>query len=234
MSEETNFESYLFINNKKFIICVIHNISYKIIYSEQTLLTSNNNELDFEKLNEFLEKNIFKIEKILNNFIKNINIILDSEEFFSVTLSEKKNNNGNYIDANALVHPLDDLKNSCQSNFQDKKIIHILIENYLIDNKKYFSLPKKHKCNFFSLDVKFICLSKKIIEDLEVALKKYHILVNQILCANYIESFVEKDHQNIFTTASRIKSGLNDNEVLLVPKTFKNKGFFEKFFDFFS
>ena len=234
MSNEINFETYLFVNNKKFIICVIHNISYEIIYSEQALLTDNNRELDFEKLNEFLEKNIFKIEKILNNFIKNINIILDSEEFFSVNLSVKKNNNGNYIDADALVHPLDDLKNSCQSNFQDQKIIHILIENYLVDNKNYFSLPQKLKCSFFSIDVKFICLSKKFIEDLELVLKKYHILVNQILCANYIESFIDKDNQNIFISASRIKSGLNVNEVSLVPKTIKNKGFFEKFFDFFS
>ena len=129
---------------------------------------------------------------------------------------------------------MDDLKKSCQSNFLEKKIIHILIENYLIDNKKYFSLPKKLKCNFFSLDVKFICLSKKLINDLEVVLKKYHILVNQILCASYVENFIDENHQNIFSTASRIKSGLNDNEVLLVSKTSKNKGFFEKFFDFFS
>ena len=234
MSDEINFETYLFINNKKFIICVIHNISHEIIYSEQKLLNNNYNELNFEELNEFLEKKIFKVEKILKNFIKNINIILDSDKFFSVNLSIKKNNNGNYIDSDTLTYPLDDLKNSCQSNFQDQKIIHILIENYLIDNKKYFSLPEKLKCSFFSLDVKFICLSKKFIEDLELIIKKYHITVNQILCASYVENFVKDDHQNIFTTASRIRSGLNDNEVLLVHKTTKNKGFFEKFFYFFS
>ena len=234
MNNEINFETYLFISNKKFIICVIHNISLETIYLDQKLLNEDNDSLNFKKLNEFLEKNIFKIEKILKNFIKNINLILDSEEFFSVNLSVKKNNNGNYIDSNTLIHPLDDLKKSCQSNFLEKKIIHILIENYLIDNKKYFSLPKKLKCSFFCLDVKFICLSKKFINDLEVVLKKYHILVNQILCASYVENFIDENHQNIFSTASRIKSGLNDNEVLLVSKTTKNKGFFEKFFDFFS
>jgi len=234
MSDKINFETYLFVNNKKFIICVIHNISHEIIYSDQKLLTENYDSLNFERLNEFLAKNIFKIEKILKNFIKNLNIILDSEEFFSINLSIKKNNNGNYIDSNALKHPLDDLKNSCQSNFLDKKIIHILIENYLIDDKKYFSLPQKLKCNFFSLDVRFICLSKKCIDDFEEVLKKYHIIVNKILCASYVENFINENHQNIFSTASLIKSGLNDNEVLLVRKITENKGFFEKFFDFFS
>ena len=234
MNNEINFETYLFIDNKKFIICVIDNISFEIIYTDQMLFNKDYNKINFEMFNEFLEKNIFKIEKILKNFIKNINIILDTKEFFSVYLSIKKNNNGNYIDSNSLAHPLDDLKNSCQSNFQDKKIIHILIENYLIDNKSYFSLPEKLKCSFFSLDVKFICLSKNYIKDIEIVLKKYHILVNQILCANYIESFIGKNNQNIFSTASRIKSGLNENEVILEAKIIKNKGFFEKFFDFFS
>jgi hypothetical protein len=65
-------------------------------------------------------------------------------------------------------------------------------------------------------------------------LKKYHILVNQILSAKYVEKFIEEIDQNIFTTASRIKSGLNENEVSLVRKSLKNKGFFEKFFDFFN
>ena len=67
-----------------------------------------------------------------------------------------------------------------------------------------------------------------------MTLKKYHISVNQMFCANYIERFIDQKNPNIFTTASRIKSGLNENEVLLVRKTLKNKGFFEKFFDFFN
>jgi hypothetical protein len=234
MMSEIDFETYLFLNKKKLVICVIHKKSFEIIYLDQLILNDNHYKFNFEKINEFLEKNIFKVERILNNFVKNIYIILDSDDFFSVKLSIKKNNNGNYINSNSLLHPLNDLKNSCQSNFDDKKIIHMLVENYIIDNKNYISLPKNLKCNFFSLDVEFICLSKNIIKDIEIVLKKYHILISQILSASYIESFIDEDQQNIFTTASRIKSGLNENEVLLVSKTHKNKGFFEKFFDFFN
>ena len=234
MSNEHSFETYLFISQKKFIICVINNISLETIYSEQILLDDSYNDLILKRLNEFIENNIFKIEKILNNFVKNVYIILDSKEFFSVKLSIKKDNNGNHIDFNSLTHPLNDLKNSCQTNFNEKKIIHMIIENYLVDNISYSSLPLNKKCNFFSLDVNFICLSKNFIDDLEKILKKYHIMLSQILYADYVENFIDQNHQTIFSTASRIKSGLNENEVLLVGKTLKNKGFFEKFFDFFS
>ena len=121
MSNEHSFETYLFISQKKFIICVINNISLETIYFEEIILEDNYNDLTFKRLNEFIENNIFKIEKILNNFVKNIYIILDSKEFFSVKLSIKKNNNGNRIDSNSLIHPLNDLKNSCQTNFNEKR-----------------------------------------------------------------------------------------------------------------
>ena len=233
MNNEINFETYLFINKNKFIICVIHSTTFETIYSQQIML-KDKNELDFEKLNEFLEENIFKVEKVLKNFIKKIYIILDSEDFFSVQLSIKKNNDRNYIDTKTLIHPLNDLKNSFKSSFNDKKIIHILIENYLIDNKEYSSLPLNLKCNFFCLDVNFISLSNDFVSNLELILKRYHILINRILCASYIENFNDQPRKNIFTTASRIISGYNENEVSLVNKTYKNKGFFEKFFDFFN
>ena len=127
MSNEVNFETYLFISKKKFIIRVIHNSSFEKIYSEQILL-DDNSELDFEILNEFLEKNIFKLEKFLKNFIKNIYIIINKKEFFPVRISLKKNNNGNLINSTSLIYPLNNLKNSFKSNYNDKKIIHILIE----------------------------------------------------------------------------------------------------------
>tara|TARA_B100000965_G_scaffold371484_1_gene360480 strand:+ start:155 stop:859 length:705 start_codon:yes stop_codon:yes gene_type:complete len=234
MNNELNFETYLFINDKKLIICVIQNTTNEVIYKEQMILNNSFDELKLEKLNDFLEKNIFKVEKILKNFIKNIFIILGSSEFFTIEISIKKDNNSRLINSETLLHPLSDLKNLCQSNFQDKKIIHMLIENYRIDNSNYSFLPNNLNCNNFSLDVKFICLPKNLIEKLEIILKRYHIKINQVLSASYIENFYDKDHPDVFTTASRIISGYNANEVLLVNKTLKNKGFFEKFFDFFS
>ena len=92
MSSKINFETYILINKKKFILCVINNTSFETIYVDEMLL-SNNNELKFEKLNEFLENNIFKVEKFLKSFVKDVYIILDNEEFFSVKMSIKKNNN---------------------------------------------------------------------------------------------------------------------------------------------
>ena len=234
MSREIDFKTYLFLDNSKFVIYVIDNVTNEKIYSEKLVSKENFLDLKFNELNKFLELNVFKIEKILRNFINDIYIIWDSKEFHSIRLSIKKNNNGNLINFDTLIHPLNDLKNLCQSNLQDKKIIHFLIEKYVIDNKSYTSLPKDINCNVFSLDTEFICLSKNLIKNIEKILKKYHISLNQILYASYVEKFKDKTDTSIFKTASRIISGQNKNEVVLIDKIEKNKGFFEKFFNLFS
>ena len=234
MIREADFQTYLYLNITEYIIYVTDNKTNKKIYYERLAIEENFTELKFNKLDEFLDSIILKIEKKINSFIKDIYVILDSEEFHSIKLSIKKDNNGNLINAEALIHPLSDLKNLCQSNLLNKIIIHLIIEKYVIDNKFYTSLPENIKCNIFSLDTEFICLSKNLIENIEKILKKYHISLNQILSAGYLEKFKDNTDKTIFTTASRIISGHNSNEVLLTGKITKKQGFFERFFNFFN
>ena len=234
MIKERDFQTYLYLNNTQYIFYVIDNKTNEKIYSEKLAIEENSTRLEFSKLDKFLDSNILKIEKKINNFIKDIYVILDSKEFHPIKLSIKKDNNGNLINSHALIHPLNDLKNLCQSNLQNKKIIHFLIEKYVIDNEFYTTLPENVNCNIFSLDTEFICLSKNLIEDLEKILKKYHISLNQILSASYVEKFRDNTDNTIFTTASRIISGHNSNEVLLIGKINKKLGFFERFFNFFN
>ena len=234
MIRETDFQTYLYINTTQYIIYVTDNKTNEKIYSEKLAIEENSTELKFSKLDEFLGSNILKIEKKLNNFINDVYVILDSKEFHSIKLSIKKDNNGNLINSEALIHPLNDLKNLCQSNLQNKKIIHFLIEKYVIDNKFYTILPENVNCNIFSLDTEFVCLSKNFIENIEKILNKYHISLNQILSASYLEKFKDNTDKTIFTTASRIIAGHNSNEVLLTNKISKKQGFFERFFNFFN
>ena len=234
MTNKVDFQTYLYLNCNQFIIYVAKILTNEKIYSEKITIEENSKELKFNKLDQFLGSNIFKIEKKLNNFIKDIYVILDSNEFHSIKLSIKKDNNGNLINSDALIHPLNDLKNLCQSNLLNKKIIHFFIEKYVINNKFYTSLPENVKCNIFSLDTEFICLSKNLIENIEKILKKYHISINQILSAGYLEKFKDNTDNTIFTTASRIIAGHNSNEVLLTGKIYKKQGFFERFFNFFN
>ena len=234
MRNDLNFETFLFFSPKKIILSVNQKGNLKQIYKNEILIDNYLDELNFEKLDNFLNENIFKVEKILDNFIQNIDIAIFSEDLFTLKLSVKKNNYNEIIDNSKLTYLLNDAKDDCKETIKDKKIIHILIDNYFIDNSLYQELPSNTKCENFSLDLSFICLPFDLIKNMEKILKNYQISVNQFLSSSYVEEYSAKENLDFFQSMSKIINGSNINEVKLVQKISKNKGFFEKFFDFFS
>ena len=233
MDNDLNFETYLFVGEKKFIIYVNSETNVQL-YKKELIHNQDSSKLNLDKLDHFLNENIFKIEKILNGFIKKIIMIIDSNDFFSVDISIKKNNYGNILSLKTLNYLLYDLKDYCKESTDGSKIIHMIIHNYLINGKNHTFFPENIKCSSFSLDVKFICLPNNLIKNIEMILKKYQISLKQSVNANYISKFLNNDDKNVFLMSKKLIEGYNRNEVLLVDKINKKQGFFEKFFNFFS
>ena len=180
MDNSLNYEPYLYISKKNFIISVSKNLTNEI-YRDELIINDNSNQINFEKLDFFLSTNVFKIEKKFSNFIKEISIILDLDVFLPIGISVKKNNYENLISSKDINHILYEIKDSCKMTIDDKKIIHMMINNYKVDNKDYLYLPENIMCDNFSLEVKLFCVSKELIRDFEKTLKKYHISLNQVL-----------------------------------------------------
>ena len=77
-------------------------------------------------------------------------------------------------------------------------------------------------------------LGNDYIQNLENVLKKYQISLKHILNADYVKSIENEDQGDLLKMSLKIIDGFNENEVLIIPKLSKNKGFFERFFNFFS
>ena len=75
MNEELKFETYLLIDRKKIVICVLKKRTFEVIFKEEKLLDDHNEDSKLKILDEFLAQNILKIEKNLKNFVKDIYII---------------------------------------------------------------------------------------------------------------------------------------------------------------
>ena len=104
----------------------------------------------------------------------------------------------------------------------------------MIDDKNYQSLELGEKCNTFSLDIRFICLSEDTIQNFEQIFRKYQVSLGQIVNAEYVRNFFENDDVDIFNKTNKIINGYNENEVKIVSKTYEKKGIFERFFNLFS
>ena len=234
MKDDLDFVVFLFLGQKKISLSVNKKKDFKLIFKNEILIDNFSDQSNFEILDNFLNENILKIEKNLNNFVKDMNVIVDTKDFFTLTLSVKKNNDNRIINSKFLNYLLKDAKNQCEKTIKNKQIVHFIIDNYVLDGTTYDNLPSEIKCKNFSLDLRFICLSMNFVKRIEESFRKYQISINQLLSADYLESFFSEKESDFFTIAFKILDGHNKNEVRIINKTTKNKGFFEKFFDFFS
>ena len=228
------YETFLYLNNKYFIIKIIKNNTLDKVYEEKYLIKDQSNHFQIRELENFLDKNVYKIEKKTEYFIETIHLILESDDFFSIKLSIKGNNNGNLITPQSLSYSLNEAKEQCAKSLEKKRIIHMLIDNYHFNNKDYSYLPKNTKCENFSLDLRFICISNDIVKNLEEILKKFQISINEILSAEYIKSLFNHIDDDLILRGKQVLDGFNQNEVKFSKKIIRNKGFFERFFNFFS
>ncbi len=237
MSEKI-FDIYLEFNYKQLNLSAFNKISGNLeYYKEQPYQNyyEKFQKIDFEKLDKILEDNIRQLEKSIDEFVKEVNIIIETPQSISIKFSVNKNNEGNKIIKDDATYLIQDAKQQVLKFYRDFKILHIIVEKYVLDNNHYDFLTLNQKCNKFSLDLKFICFPKNFIKNFEILFSKQHILINQFVCSNYIQSFNFNDKEkNICQKGRNIAEGINKQEVVSVPKEHKKKGFFEKLFHFFK
>ena len=234
MTEELSFEAYLSISQKKFGIYLLDKKNLKNIYKEELLIENDRDLIDYILLNSFLDKNIFKIEKLVGNFLKSIVVIIENKQILNVSIGIKKKNYGEKINQYYLENSLAELKNLFKQNYQNKKIMHFLINKYLIDGINYTSFDKEIDGEEMCVEVNFISVSNILIKEITDVLEKYQIKINCLFEKKYIKNFFKEENLDLSLIAFKIQSGHNNNEIVLAPKSMKKRGFFEKFFQLFS
>ena len=224
---------FLFLSFDKFMIVAL-NSNNEFVYKKETLTNNKSDQINQSFLDDFLSENIFKIEKKLNKFVKNIFLIIDNQNIFSIYLSVKNKFNNIIINSNSINKLLFDAKNCSKKTFENLDILHMKIDKFYIDGIYFQTLPEKKNCRNLSIEICYICLPNRISKTIEDVLGKYQISLDRILSFDYLDSHLDNKNDNLFITAQKILDGFNENEVHITDKNLKKLGFFERFFNFFN
>ena len=234
MIEELDIDTYLYISKNKFQIFVYNKKDKKNLYNQEKIIYDEYSFQDSNELSQFLDENIYKIEKLVGIFIKDIILVLESDENLNVSVSIKKKNYKNTISKKDLENILTELKDLFKENYQKQNILHMIIVNYVIGDKSYSSFDSDLSGDHLCLEVKFVCILNDLMFKFDKLLTNYQISVSRYMCGTYVKNFSKQSGGELAETIYKLKNGINDNEVTLVPKNVKNQGFFEKFFQLFS
>ncbi len=232
MSYKSNIDTFFFVGSEKLSL-VLFKDKNKKIFQKEFLFDEHIKRENLDTLiAKFFGENIIKVEKEINRFINEINLIIFSN-FLSIEASIKKKKTRDRIDMRDITHMLFDLKQQIKENNIDKSIVHMRIKSFLLDKKKHLTLEDNFECSELCLQINFICLSDLIVNEFSKKINKYQISINKIYSEEYLKEYSHKN-EDIFQTATRLKYIRDENEVHLVKKTLTNQGFFERFFRFFN
>ena len=231
MTQVNDFETFLFISKNKYQIFVYDKDNSKNLYNKEIKI---NDGIESDNLSNFLDENIYKIEKTINNFIRNIILIIEDDKVLELGISIKKKYYEKHIDQKYLENSLVELKEVFKENYQDQIIMHMIIVNNDKDedNFKLNNVNSNDDCLF--LEVNFISIPNNLTFYLDKLLENHQIKIRRYMSGNYIKSYFDKDETDLSMKANKLNNGININEVQLVSKSIENRGFFEKFFQLFS
>ena len=231
MIENSDFETFLYISKSKYQIFVYDKNNLKNLYNEEI---GYSDEIELNTLSKFLDDNIYKIEKKIKNFIRNIILIIEDDKILEIGISLKKKNYEKNENQKQLENSLVEVKDIFKENYQDLLIMHMVIvekeNNFLLNNANNNDDYLFLEVNFISIPNKFTFYFDKLLENHQINIKRY-------MSGDYIKSFFDiesKESMELFVMANKLNDGLNKNEVELISKSKENRGFFEKFFQLFS
>ena len=177
-------------------------------YSESEFFT---NQLD---LDQKIQKIISSFEKDTNEYIDNINLMIDSPKMLSVGISISKKLDGSVLKQSNIQFLVQEAKQQISKFYTDYNIAHIIIDNYKIDSVDYSYLPDKIKCHLLSLDIFFICLPIDLVLYFKDVFSQSNIFINQIICSSYAKAINYKDNLNLNEHTSFIDVGFNNTTII--------------------
>ncbi len=176
-----NFSAIIDLGSKNLKLGVFNNEN-KNIYSSK------------KNINDTLEKSLNVLvrdaEKYLSSHIDDVVVLYDSPKYYSLEISIKK-----VFDYGTSIKKIyNDLIQEAhflisQNNFKDQ-IIHLIINNIIVDeNKTLDKIIDDMKIKSLILEIKFICLSKILIENITNKFKINNLKISNLYCTSYVKIY---------------------------------------------
>ena len=233
----TNKESQSF-----YLAIVDHNLHLSYFSSEEDnsnhqkkylMPDSLDDNLNLTILTKFILEKVKDFEKDVGSFIEEVNVITDTK-YNKFSLSLKSKHSSNQIKETDIVRLISDAKQLVMRNNKNCHILHVLVDQYIIDGKKYFEFPENLDYKEFILDVSFITINSSTVKMLNRILKDCNIELKKIVSHQYSSRFADKKDPSPCNAGKKVIDGINPLEVKIHNLKAKTQGLFERMFNFFS
>ena len=161
-----------------------------------------------------IQKIIASLEKSTNEYIDNIDLMVDSSKMISVAISVFKKIEELKLRQDDILFLIQEAKQQILKYYSNYNIVHIIINNYKIDNVDYAELPGEIDCQFISLDIIFICLPSELVFNFKNIFSELNLSINQIICSSYAKSINYKNNLDLTGEVTFIDIGYKKTSII--------------------
>ncbi len=162
-------------------------INFQNYFFNQNLFQKKNNYEEYSKSINYL---IREAENQISTHLEDITVLYETSEICTIDLSIKKKLdqkvNFNEVCSSIILEANQLIKN-CYSN---KKIIHVIINKYIINNEEFFNIPDNlSEFNSLVLELKFICIPQNQYNTIFEVFKKNNLNILNFFSSSLVKSF---------------------------------------------
>jgi len=198
--KKNNYPTIIDFGSSELRLGVFDNKLSKLHFQSKDI-SQNDNYDEYSKSINYL---IREAEKKISTHLENITVLYDTSEICSIDLSIKKKLDQKIIFKDICSSLILEANQLIKNSYINKKVIHILTNKYIINDKEYLKIPDKipDDLNSVILEIKFICLPYNKYHNVNETFKKNNLNVSNFFLSSLVKSFNYIDYfkKNKFVT----------------------------------
>ncbi len=145
---------------------------------------------NFENYVKSINLIIREAEKKISTHLENITVLYDSSEICSVDICIKKKLDQMANFNENILSMILEANNLINKHYQNKKIIHLIIKKYIINDKEFFNIPDEMpKLDSLILEIKLILLPYSRYKNVIEIFNKNNLKVLNFFSSSLVKSF---------------------------------------------
>ena len=184
---DKNFHTFVDFGKNVIRACSFNKETEKI-ENQFELTIKNNQSKDLLSEEKLVEDLIFNLEKKNGEYLDEISLMVDSSDILFISLSIYKKNDEKILNDNFLKYITDEAKYEINKNYPKYEIVHSIIKNFYIDEKKFSELPKNLSHNKFAVEFNFFVYPKLFLENLRKIFARQNVIIKKFIFSSYSKS----------------------------------------------
>ena len=196
--KKNNYLTVIDFGSSELRLGVFDNHSSKLFFETKDISKNDN----YEEYSKSINTLVREAEKKISTHLENITVLYDNSEICTVDLSIKKKIDQKSIFKDVCSSLILEAEQLIKNFYTNKKVIHIIINKYIINGKVFLKIPPETPNDLSSviLDIKFICLPYNKFNNVCEIFKKNNLNVLNFFLSSLVKSFNYIDYfkQNKF------------------------------------